>query len=152
MTNKITLPSVARLFSVLLVPLVALSLTGCTGLIGDFTMATTKNVSMEKEHQRLGKAEGEHGKIFSSPSLKLAVDRALENAGPEATYLTNVRIHNTFFMFWQKMRVEGEAWAPADQMAENTAGDTYRLQVTETGKYLVSADGTERLKVFAARQ
>jgi len=140
-----------RLLPLVLIPLVALSLTGCTGLIGDFTMATTKNVSMDQEHQRLGKAEGEHGKLFSSPSLKLAVDRALEHAGPEATYLTNVRIHNTFFLFWSKMRVEGEAWAPADRMAAKATGDIYHLQVTETGKYLVNADGTERLKVFASR-
>lgn len=144
----------SRLLPLLIVPLLALSLTGCTGLIGDFTMATTKNVSMDESHQRIGKTEGAHGKFFTSPSLKLAVDQALENAGPEATYLTNVRIHNTFFWFWSKMRVEGEAWAPSDMIsnADASSSEVYRLEVTETGQqYLVSADGSDRIEVFAGR-
>jgi hypothetical protein len=143
-----------RLLFLLLVPLLVLSLSGCTGLIGDFTMATTKNVSMDDSHQRIGQTEGEHGKFFTSPSLKLAVDQALENAGPEATYLTNVRIHHTAFMFWNKMRVEGEAWAPSGALsnADASGSEVYRLEVTETGQqYLVSEDGSDRIEVFAVR-
>ena len=101
-------------------------------------------------HQRVGKTEGQHGKVFSPPSLKLAVDQALENAGPEAAYLTNVRIHNTSFLFWSRMRVEGEAWAPAESVA-NADGPVYYLETTDGTSYLVREDGGEKIKVFGGR-
>jgi hypothetical protein len=142
-----------RLFTILLVPFAAIALSGCGGLIGDFTMATTKNVSMDTAHQRVGKTEAAQGKIFAPPSLKLVVDEALENAGPEATYLTNVRIHQKVFLFWTQMRVEGEAWAPTDAVSQaDPTQEVYHLETTENGVFLVSSkDKTKREKVFIAR-
>lgn len=149
--SAVHISSVARRLPIfLLLPFVVLGLTGCSGLLGDFTMATTKNVSMTESHQRVGKTEGEHGKLFSPPSLKLAVDEALDNAGPEATYLTNVRIHHTAFMFWSKMRVEGEAWAPEGTLSEMD-GPAYHLETTDGGQFLVSEDGSDRIEVFHVR-
>ena len=142
-----------RFLTALLVPLVALTLSGCGGLIGDFTMATTKNVSMDSAHQRMGKTEAAQSKIFTTPSLKLVVDEALDNAGPEATYLTNVRIHQKMFFFWTQMRVEGEAWAPTGAVSDAAPNpEVYHLETTEDGVFLVSStDETKREKVFIAR-
>lgn len=137
----------------LLVPALALVLTGCGGLIGDFTMATTKNVSMDSPHQRVGKTEAQEGKIFSPPSLKIVVDKALDNAGPEATYLTNVRIHQKVFLFWTQMRVEGEAWAPSGTTSQvDPTEEVYHLETTEDGVFMVSStDRSKREEVFIAR-
>lgn len=143
--------SCPRLLLIALVPLAAVVLAGCGGLIGDFTMATTKNVSMDTAHQRVGKTEAAQGKVFTPPSLKLVVDEALDNAGPNATYLTNVRIHQRVFLFWTQMRVEGEAWAPASSASRTDpqAGDLYDVERTEDGVFLVSrADEAKRVKVF----
>ena len=150
MSNAPNPRPVKQFFLLLLVPFVALTLSGCSGLMGDFTMATTKNVSMDETHQRVGKTEGEHGKVFTTPSLKLAVDRALDNAGPEATYLTNVRIHHTYFWFWSKMRVTGEAWAPSGTVSDADS-EVYRLETTADGRFLVSEDGSDRIEVFRVR-
>jgi len=149
--SAVHISSVTRRLPIfLLLPFVVLGLTGCSGLLGDFTMATTKNVSMTDTHQRIGKTEGKDGKVFSPPSLKLAVDQALDNAGPEATYLTNVRIHHTSFMFWSRMRVEGEAWAPEGTLSE-ADGPAYHLERTDAGQFLVSEDGSDRIEVFHVR-
>jgi hypothetical protein len=142
--------SAKRLFATLLVLFFATTLTGCGGLIGDFTMATTKNVSMDTAHQRIGKTEAAQGKIFAPPSLKLVVDEALENAGPEAAYLTNVRIHQTTFLFWTQMRVEGEAWAPTSAVSQaDPAQEVYYLETSEDGVFLVSSTNEmKREEVF----
>jgi len=116
-------------------------------------MATTKTVSMDAPHQRVGKTKAAQGKIFNPPNLQLVVDEALENAGPEAACITNVRIHQRVFLFWTQMRIEGEAWALADgvSQADPTQG-VYHLETTEDGVFLVSStDTTKREEVFIAR-
>jgi hypothetical protein len=82
--------------------------------------------------------------------LKFAVGQALENAEPEATYLTNVRIHSTAFLFWSRMRVEGEAWSPAESVAD-AEGAVYHLETTEASSFLVTEDGSDRIEVFNVR-
>lgn len=82
--------------------------------------------------------------------LKLAVDQALENAGAEATYLTHVRIYSTGFLFWSRMQVDGEAWAPAESVAD-AEGAVYHLETTEASSFLVSEDGSDRIEVFNVR-
>jgi hypothetical protein len=51
------------------------------------------------------------------------------------------------------MRVEGEAWAPADAVSQaDPTQEVYHLETTEDGVFLVSStDKTKREKVFIAR-
>jgi hypothetical protein len=116
-------------------------------------MVTTQNVNMGEEYQKVGSTEGEDGGFFQTPDMKLAVDQALDNAGSSATYLTNARIFRvTGIPFWVKIRVSGDAWAPVSAAeADEVDGKVYHLKVTDAGKYLVSEDGSEKVKVFGTR-
>lgn len=145
--------SLNRVKSVVLLVVAAALLSGCATRIGDFTMVTTQNVNMGQEYQKVGSTTGEDGGFFQSPDMKLAVDQALENAGSNATYITNARIFRvTGIPFWQKMRVTGDAWAPVSAAeADNVEGKVYHLKTTDAGKFLVSEDGTDKVKVVGTR-
>ena len=130
--------------------LVAFLLTGCSSLIGDFTIVSSKNVGMDTEYQRVGSTEGSDGALFGTPSLKIAVDNALTNAGADAAYLTNARIFDVFYPFYSQIKVEGDAWAPVTSSSADS--EIYRLQETEDGKFLVSEDGSDRIEVLNANE
>ncbi|WP_103026377.1 hypothetical protein [Salinibacter altiplanensis] len=122
---------------------------GCTSRIGDFTTVSTKNVNMDDEYQRVGSTEGSDGTfLVGQPDMKTAVDNALENADASAKYLTNARIYGTSYPFYSKVTVEGDAWAPVS--GADAGGEIYRLKTTKNGKFLVSEDGSEKIKVFGA--
>lgn len=121
--------------------------TGCTTRIGDFTTVSTKNVSMNEEYQKAGSTEGSDGTfLFGQPDMKTAVDNALENADSNARYLTNARILGTSYPFYSKITVEGDAWVPVN--GADAEGEVYQLEKTEEGRFLVSEDGTEKIKVL----
>ena len=132
--------------------LVAFLLTGCSSLIGDFTIVSSKNVGMDTEYQRVGSTEGSDGAFLSTPSLKIAVDNALTNAESNAAYLTNARIFSVSYVIlpYTKIKVEGDAWAPVTSSSADS--ETYRLQETEDGKFLVSEDGSDRIEVLNANE
>lgn len=126
--------------------LIVFLLTGCSSLIGDFTIVSTKNVGMDTEYQRVGSTAGSDGALFGAPSLKIAVDNALDGAGPDAAYLTNARIFDVFYPFYSQIKVEGDAWAPVTSSSADS--ETYRLQETKDGKFLVSEDGSDKIEVL----
>ena len=131
--------------------LAVLLLAGCSSRIGDFTTVSTKNVNMDAEYQRVGSAEGADGALFFlSPDMKLAVDNALDSAGTGAVYLTDARIFAVSYPFYSQIKVEGDAWAPATSSSADS--ETYRLQETEDGKFLVSEDGSEKIEVLNANE
>ena len=126
-------------------------LAGCSNRIGDFTIVSTKNVGFGQEYNQMGSTEGSDSIfLFGSPDMKTAVDNALENAGENARYLTNARIVQTVVFGYNKITVEGDAWAPSNM--SDASGETYRLEQTEEGKFLVSEDGSKRIEVFQVSQ
>jgi hypothetical protein len=130
----------------------AMLLAGCSTRIADFTMVTTENVDMDEEYQKVGQTKGSDSAIiFGVPDQKLAVDDALENA--DATYLTNARLIQTAYTgFYLKLEVTGDAWAPVESAeAEGVKGKIYELKKTDNGKFLVSEDGSEKVKVDHTR-
>mgnify|MGYP006428361221 CR=1 FL=1 len=135
--------------SALSVLLAVILLSGCTSRIGDFTTVSTKNVNMDAEYQRVGDAEGSNGAfLFLSPDLKLAVDDALDSAGADARYLTDARIFIVSYPFYSVIKVQGDAWEPVTSSSADS--EVYRLQDTNEGRFLVSKDGSERVKVLNA--
>lgn len=136
------------LFAVLLAVLLV---AGCSSRIGDFTTVSTKNVDMNAEYQKVGTTEGSDGAvIIGQPDLKTAVDNALENAEANAKYLTNARIIGTTYPFYSEITVEGDAWEPVS--GADAEGEVYRLEETEKGKFLISEDGSEKIKVFESAE
>jgi uncharacterized protein YceK len=142
-----------RFESIIGVFILAVLLSGCTTRVADFTIASTKNVSMEQQYQRIGSTEGDDTGWFTPADMKLAVDQALTNAGSSAAYLTNVRVMaGSVIPFQSKFTVTGDAWAPVNSAsADNVDGEVYELKKTENGKFLVSEDGSKKVKVFGAR-
>lgn len=136
-----------RLKAVLSVLLMTFLLAGCSNRIGDFTIVSTKNVGFGQEYNQMGSTKGSDSVfLFGSPDMKTAVDNALENAGGSARYLTNARIMQTTILGYNKITVEGDAWAPSSM--SDAGGDTHRLERSEEGLFLVSEDGSERLEVL----
>ena len=126
-------------------------LAGCSTRIADFTTVSTKNVDMDAEYQKVGDTEGTDGAFFFlRPDLKLAVDAALSSAGSNAKYLTNARVHAVSYPFYNKIEVKGDAWAPAN--TANADGPVYELEKAGEGTFLVSEDGSERIKVFKSSE
>lgn len=127
-------------------------LAGCTTRVADFTIVSTENVGMEQEYEKIGSTTGEHTAWFGQPDMKLAVDNALSNAGSGAAYLTNARILTVQNInpFTSAFRVTGDAWAPVSSArADEVEG--YHLKTTDAGKFLVSEDGTDKVKVVGSR-
>jgi len=125
-------------------------LAGCSTRIGDFTTVSTKNVDMDAEYQKVGNTKGADGAFLGQPDMKLAVDAALENAGSNARYLTNARIFTVNYPLYTKIRVKGDAWAPAS--TANASGPVYELEKTTEGTFLVSEDGSERIEIFKSSE
>ena len=99
----------------LLLTLVSIILfTGCTTRMLDFTVISSKNVSMKISDDGIGeRVEGEHivfaflGIPFGIPNLKSAVDDAIENAGPGYDALMDGVIYMTQSLFKYGYRVVG---------------------------------------------
>ncbi len=128
--------------------------TGCTSRIADFTQVSTLNINTSEQYEKIGSTEGSHAQWFGAFDLKLAVDDALENAGSEATYLTNARIFTTSYILLPrtKVTVTGDAWAPVSMSESNVPeSERYAVEVTEEGRFLVNEDGSDRVKITGAK-
>lgn len=62
---------------------VALAITSCTPRVIDYTIISSKNVTLRLPDEAKGpRTTGKDIKACSQPMLKTAVDKAIENAGP----------------------------------------------------------------------
>ena len=62
---------------------VALTLSSCNQRLIDFTVISSKNVTLRLPDDAKGpRSTGKEMKMCTSPQLKSAVDKAIENAGP----------------------------------------------------------------------
>jgi len=99
----------------LLLTLVSIILfADCTQRLIDFTVISSKNVSMKIPDDGIGeRIEGEHyvftflGIPFGFPNIKSAVDDAIENAGPGYDALMDGVIYYTQSLFKNGYRVVG---------------------------------------------
>ena len=123
-------------------------LSGCSQRVGDFTVISTKNTELGQKFVRTNlkaKTIGIDSKPtvvfipFGTPSIKEAVDKALESEG--AQVLTDVVVYYDYYYIpyiygETKYRVEGTAWKKTDlnEKAKNdldSAEAIYVLQQKE---------------------
>ena len=101
---------------VVFITFVVFLLAGCTRRIVDFTIISTKNVAVPVDSKGL-RIKGEDCVVvilfpFGVPTIKEAIDRAIENAGPEYDALIDGVIYagNYSFIFGQQCFIaEGTA-------------------------------------------
>ena len=66
-----------------LVVAISMSLTSCNTRLVDFTVISSKNVTLRLSEDGKGpRTEGRDMKFCGRPQLKEAIDKAIENAGP----------------------------------------------------------------------
>jgi len=66
-----------------IVAVVALALSSCNQRLIDFTVISSKNVTLRLPDDAKGpRSTGKEMKMCTQPQLKSAVDKAIENAGP----------------------------------------------------------------------
>ena len=95
--------------------IITLILTGCVNRIGDFTVASTKNMDIKKslhrvdESVRLTDRDTKHIILFiptGQPNMKEAMDKAIEQK-PGAVGLSNVTVKNGI---WWIPYIYGQSW------------------------------------------
>jgi hypothetical protein len=82
------------------VAVLALGLTSCNQRFMDFTVISSKNVTLRLPDDAKGpRTTGKEMKMCTSPMLKGAVDKAIENAGPGYDALIDgvISVRNEFF-------------------------------------------------------
>jgi hypothetical protein len=80
--------------------IVAISLSSCNQRLLDFTVISSKNVTLRLPDDAKGpRTTGKEMKMCTTPQLKAAVDKAIENAGPGYDALIDgvVSVRNEFF-------------------------------------------------------
>jgi hypothetical protein len=66
-----------------IVAVLAMGLSSCNQRLIDFTVISSKNVSLRLPDDAKGpRTKGKEMKMCTAPMLKAAVDKAIENAGP----------------------------------------------------------------------
>jgi hypothetical protein len=95
----------------LIIPVVAvaaLALSSCNQRLIDFTVISSKNVSLRLPDDAKGpRATGKEMKMCTQPMLKSAVDKAIENAGPGYDALIDGVVYSRNEFFRQGWVVEG---------------------------------------------
>jgi hypothetical protein len=88
------------------VAVAVVALTGCSRRVLDFTVISSKNVSMKVDQQGIGpRTEGVDHVWWlltiplGTPQLKQAVDRAIENAGPQYDALIDGVIYSEAYYY-----------------------------------------------------
>lgn len=108
---------------------VLLGLSGCTTRVTDFTVISTKNTALTVGHRKGNRVTGESCAVvvlfpFGIPSVKQAIDNAIENAGnPEYDALVDgvVYYKNHSFLFGEICyEVQGTAVVGAAARAEGS--------------------------------
>jgi hypothetical protein len=93
----------------LLLPIiVAVAFTSCNQRLIDFTVISSKNVTLRLPDDAKGpRAEGKDMKFCGQPMLKAAVDKAIENAGPGYDALIDGVVFQRSEIFRQGWVVQG---------------------------------------------
>ncbi len=86
----------------------ALALTSCQQRLLDFTVISSKNVTMRLPNEAKGpRTEGKEVKMCTAPQLKAAVDKAIEKAGPGYDALIDGVVYSRYEVFRQGWVVQG---------------------------------------------
>lgn len=85
--------------------LLSAALAGCSVRTGDFTLASTKNIPSLQTDKRVT-VEAEDCKLFTPPSLKEAVDNAIEKGRGNAL-VDAVLYAEVYPLFYNCYRVKG---------------------------------------------
>lgn len=95
----------------LIIPVAAiaiLALTSCNQRLIDFTVISSKNVSLRLPDDAKGpRSTGKEMKMCTQPQLKAAVDKAIENAGPGYDALIDGVVYSRNEIFRMGWVVEG---------------------------------------------
>ncbi|MCW3076263.1 MAG: hypothetical protein JWO32_872 [Bacteroidetes bacterium] len=95
----------------LIIPVAAiavLALSSCNQRLIDFTVISSKNVSLRLPDDAKGpRSTGKEMKMCSQPQLKAAVDKAIENAGPGYDALIDGVVYSRNEIFRMGWVVEG---------------------------------------------
>ena len=111
-------------------------------------MVTTKNYNDALTYENVGRHSGSDTVFLGlgSPSLKTAVDRAIE-AG-NGVYLSNAVIETTRGLFRSGYRVTGDVYAVVGTSSNTLSPDeTYR--VAQNGSVVTLTNGTESVEIAA---
>lgn len=85
-----------------------LALTSCQQRLIDFTVISSKNVTMRLPNEGKGpRTEGKEMKMCTAPQLKAAVDKAIEKAGPGYDALIDGVVYQRSEFFRQGWVVQG---------------------------------------------
>lgn len=97
--KKLVIPAIA---------VMALALASCNQRLIDFTVISSKNVSLRLPDDAKGpRTTGKEMKMCTQPMLKAAVDKAIENAGPGYDALIDGVVYNRNEVFRVGWVVEG---------------------------------------------
>jgi len=116
--------------------LLMLLFTGCINRIGDFTIASTKNINIKSETFKVDTSHRTEGSdtiyiiVFiptGTANMKDAMDKAIDNA-PNAVGLTNVTVKQGF---WWIPFIYGQEWytVEGNPIYENTAQDISNYEI-----------------------
>jgi hypothetical protein len=91
-----------------IVAVAALALSSCNQRLIDFTVISSKNVTLRLPDDAKGpRSTGKEMKMCTQPQLKSAVDKAIENAGPGYDALIDGVVSGRNEFFRQGWVVEG---------------------------------------------
>jgi len=96
--------------SLIIVAIAVMTLTSCSFRLVDFTVISSKNVSMDIDKSQGVKTEGKKSYFLGIGwNIKDAMDEALEAAGPEYDMLVDGVVRYTSYPFVSGVTVEGTA-------------------------------------------
>ena len=99
-----------KIKSVLLIAIAIMTLTSCSFRLVDFTVISSKNVSLDIDMAQGVKTEGKKSYFLGIGwNIKDAMDKALEAAGPEYDMLVDGVVRYTSYPFVSGVTVEGTA-------------------------------------------
>lgn len=99
-----------KIKQLLLLTVIVLSLSSCSYRLVDFTLISSKNVSLDFDKSEGKQVEGKKSYFLGLGwNIKDAMDRALESAGPEYDLLVDGVVKYTDYPFVLTISVEGTA-------------------------------------------
>lgn len=99
-----------KIKQLLLLTVIVLSLSSCSYRLVDFTVISSKNVSLDFDKSEGKQVEGKKSYFLGLGwNIKDAMDKALESAGPEYDLLVDGVVKYTDYPFVLTISVEGTA-------------------------------------------
>jgi len=93
--------------------------TGCSNRLVDFTVISSKNADIGLDRSKGVQTSGSKSYVFGFGwNLKDAMDKALQNAGPQYDLLVDGVVRTTSYVFVLGVKVEGVAVASNELRAE----------------------------------